>query len=99
MQNRDGTYDPYTPKGDENDDLKNDGLIPIKPLELKTFLKVGNTSRNQIDPTPFVIEWIPDILPVSKIGELRIRFEYGHQKINGVKLVRIPKRSHLPFVH
>lgn len=46
-----------------------------------------------MEPTPFIIEWIPDILPVSKIGELRIRFEYGHQKSNGTKLVRIPKKS------
>lgn len=38
----------------------------------------GNTSPNQVQPTPFLIEWIPDILPISKIGELRIRFEFGH---------------------
>lgn len=40
----------------------------------------GNTSPNQVEPTPFLIEWIPDILPISKIGELRIRFEFGHVK-------------------
>ena len=27
-----------------------------------------------------MIEWIPDILPFMKIGELRIKFEYGHQR-------------------
>lgn len=43
----------------------------------------GNTSPDQKEPTPFVIEWIPDILPKSHIGELRIKFEYGHQR-NGV---------------
>lgn len=31
-------------------------------------------------PTPFVIEWIPDILPKSQIGELRIKLCYGHQR-------------------
>lgn len=41
---------------------------------------LGNTSPNQVHPTPFSIEWIPDILPMSKIGELRIRFEFGHVK-------------------
>lgn len=51
----------------------------IRPLELKTFLKVGNTSPTQKEPTPFIIEWIPNILPHSHIGELRIKFEYGHQ--------------------
>jgi len=43
-------------------------------------LFLGNTSPNQVEPTPFLIEWIPDILPISKIGELRIRFEFGHVK-------------------
>lgn len=40
----------------------------------------GNTTADQRDPTPFIIEWIPDILPKSHIGELRIKFEYGHQR-------------------
>lgn len=44
------------------------------------FCPSGNTSVDQKDPTPFIIEWIPDILPKSHIGELRIKFEYGHQR-------------------
>ena len=40
----------------------------------------GNTSADQKEPTPFIIEWIPDILPKMHIGELRIKFEYGHQR-------------------
>lgn len=80
IQNRDGTYEIYSPIGDENEGLKNDGLVPIKPSELKTYLKVGNTLYDQVEPTPFIIEWIPDILPLSKIGELKIKFEYGHQQ-------------------
>lgn len=39
----------------------------------------GPTS-DQKESTPFIIEWIPDILPKSHIGELRIKFEYGHQR-------------------
>lgn len=35
---------------------------------------------DQVEPTPLIIEWIPDILPRSHIGELRIKFEYGHQR-------------------
>lgn len=46
-------------------------LLPPSP--------VGNTSPTQKEPTPFIIEWIPNILPHSHIGELRIKFEYGHQ--------------------
>lgn len=48
----------------------------IRPLELRTFLKVG--TADQKDTSPLVIEWIPDILPVSRVGELRISFEFGH---------------------
>ncbi|KZC12187.1 Uncharacterized protein C2orf42 [Dufourea novaeangliae] len=81
VQNADGTYELYKREETEIDRYKktnNNALI--KPLELKTYLKVGNTSPNQVEPTPFLIEWIPDILPISKIGELRIRFEFGHVK-------------------
>lgn len=81
VENRDGTYEPFHRRKDENEAFrKTDSQPLIKPLELKTFLKVGNMSPDQQEPTPFLIEWIPDILPSSKIGELRIRFEFGHQR-------------------
>ena len=51
-------------------------------------VQVGQTSPDQKDLTPFIIEWIPDILPLMKIGELRIKFEYGHQR-NGQQERRI----------
>jgi hypothetical protein len=46
----------------------------------------GNTQADQRDPTPFIIEWIPDILPKSHIGELRIKFEYGHQRNGHIEM-------------
>nr|KAG5705163.1 hypothetical protein BaRGS_030880 [Batillaria attramentaria] len=83
VENRDGTFDLYeVPKvAVENIDetYKAKNQTPIRPFELKTFLK-GNTTSDQKDPTPFIIEWIPDILPKSRIGELRIKLEYGHQR-------------------
>ncbi|WAR22522.1 CB042-like protein [Mya arenaria] len=76
VENRDSTYDLYeVPKMEDIGDR-----MAIRPTELKTYLKVGNTTADQRDPTPFIIEWIPDILPKSHIGELRIKFEYGHQR-------------------
>lgn len=50
----------------------------IRPLEHRTFLKVG--TADQKEASPFVIEWTPDILPITRVGELRIRFEFGHQQ-------------------
>ncbi|KAK0070069.1 hypothetical protein Bpfe_000052 [Biomphalaria pfeifferi] len=81
VENRDGTYDPYeAPRTDAfNDANKIKNHTPIRPFELKTYLKVGLASA-QKELTPFIIEWIPDILPRSHIGELRIKFEYGHQR-------------------
>ena len=38
-----------------------------------------SSSAEQKEGPPFVIEWIPDILPRSRVGELRISFQYGHQ--------------------
>ncbi|XP_071947716.1 uncharacterized protein C2orf42 homolog [Antedon mediterranea] len=94
VQDRDGKYLLHvTPKMDvetiAESFRKADGQVAIKPCELKTYLKVGNTSPDQKEPTPFVIEWIPDILPKSKIGELRIKFEYGHLR-NGHVEHRLP---------
>lgn len=50
------------------------------PIFFPFSVLLGNTSPDQKEPTPFIIEWIPDILPQSKIGELRIKFEYGHYR-------------------
>ncbi|XP_043939061.1 uncharacterized protein C2orf42 homolog isoform X2 [Protopterus annectens] len=84
IQNQDGTYESFTcPKVQVESIVESYGherQPVIRPLELQTFLKVGNTTPDQKEPTPFIIEWIPDILPKSKIGELRIKFEYGHQQ-------------------
>ncbi|XP_074837773.1 uncharacterized protein C2orf42 homolog isoform X3 [Carettochelys insculpta] len=85
IQNRDGTYELFKcPKVEVESIAETYGRLEkqpvIRPLELKTFLKVGNTSPDQKEPTPFTIEWIPDILPQSRIGELRIKFEYGHHR-------------------
>ncbi|EDL91240.1 similar to Hypothetical protein MGC25529 (predicted), isoform CRA_c [Rattus norvegicus] len=85
IQNQDGTYELFKcPKVEVESIAETYGRIEkqpvLRPLELKTFLKVGNTSPDQKEPTPFIIEWIPDILPQSKIGELRIKFEYGHHR-------------------
>ena len=60
--------------------LLNDGSRNTK-TEWKTFLKVGQMSPNPRDPiTPFVIEWVPELLPHMGIGEMTIKFEFGHQK-------------------
>ncbi|XP_074664286.1 uncharacterized protein C2orf42 homolog isoform X2 [Strix aluco] len=82
-ENRDGTYELFRcPKVEVESIAEAYGHLEkqpaIRPLELKTFLKVGNTSPTQKEPTPFIIEWIPNILPQSRIGELRIKFQYGH---------------------
>ena len=55
--------------------------------ELRTFLKVGRMSPGRGSGTaaeaemhPFTIEWIPDVLPTMRVGEMRITLVYGHQK-------------------
>ncbi|XP_026293918.1 uncharacterized protein C2orf42 homolog isoform X2 [Frankliniella occidentalis] len=84
VENRDGTYDLFhnsNKKEDKNFNLSKTMKRPlIKPLEVRTYLKVGNTSPDQMEPTPFVIEWIPDVLPLSRVGELRLQFKFGHQR-------------------
>lgn len=81
VENRDGTYDLFqsNKKEEKNIILPKTDKRPLKPLEVRTYLKVGNTSPDQLEPTPFIIEWIPDVLPLSRVGELRLQFKFGHQ--------------------
>ena len=96
IQNRDGTYDYLNSKSDKllslsidnSMNLSSSNNLLIKPSELKTYLKVGLMSPEQKEATPFIIEWIPDILPKCQIGELKIQFQYGHLR-NG----KIEKRD------
>ncbi|KAK7165254.1 hypothetical protein R3I94_003576 [Phoxinus phoxinus] len=86
VKNSDGSYSLYRcretppdPGSDTSHHSRTNKPLAIRPLELRTFLRVGTCAAEQTEPMPFVIEWIPDILPHSQVGELRIKFEYGHQ--------------------
>ncbi|KAK7173811.1 hypothetical protein R3I93_003589 [Phoxinus phoxinus] len=86
VKNSDGSYSLYRcretppdPGSDTSHHSRTNKPLAIRPLELRTFLRVGTCAAEQTEPVPFVIEWIPDILPHSQVGELRIKFEYGHQ--------------------
>jgi hypothetical protein len=39
--------------------------LRVKIDEFKTFLKVGQTTPDISDVTPFVIEWTPDLLVIE----------------------------------
>ena len=84
VENKDGTYTLFQNKK-ATSLLKESKWPPIKPLEFRTYLKVGNTSPDQAEPTPFIIEWIPDVLPLSRVGELRLQFKFGHQHCGSEK--------------
>ncbi|KAM4528042.1 uncharacterized protein C2orf42 homolog [Odontesthes bonariensis] len=85
VKNVDGSYsrfrcpepppEPQLPEG-----CRTDRPQAIRPMELRTFLKVGPGAADQKEASPFVIEWIPDVLPRCQMGELRISFEFGHQQ-------------------
>ncbi|XP_068277538.1 uncharacterized protein C2orf42 homolog isoform X5 [Nyctibius grandis] len=80
VQRRDGTYEPFRCPKVEVEPLAEALGYPekqpaLQPLELRTFLTVGNAT----DPAPFTIEWIPNILPCARIGELRLTFRYGRR--------------------
>ncbi|EEB17858.1 conserved hypothetical protein [Pediculus humanus corporis] len=78
VKDKDGSFVPSWENFQvESEDGKNNHPI-LKPAQYKTFIRVGLTSVDQLEPTPFKIEWIPDVLPLSHIGELRIQFEFGH---------------------
>ncbi|KAL7376659.1 hypothetical protein ABVT39_012852 [Epinephelus coioides] len=83
VKNIDGSYSRFRcpdppPEPELHEGYRTDRPQAIKPMELRTFLKVG--PADQKEASPFVIEWIPDVLPRCQMGELRISFEFGHQQ-------------------
>ncbi|XP_044030536.1 uncharacterized protein C2orf42 homolog isoform X2 [Siniperca chuatsi] len=85
VKNVDGSYSRFRcpeppPEPELPEGYRTDRPQAIRPMELRTFLKAGPGSADQKEATPFVIEWIPDVLPRCQMGELRISFEFGHQQ-------------------
>ena len=62
-------------------------MTSIEAHELQTFLRVGATPQEPQGITTFDIEWIPDLLPKTKIGELR------STNGNGMKLMDFDSRK------
>lgn len=67
---------------------------PIQPQHYRTVLKVGCMSQSQTEPTPFIIEWMANLLPSSGVGELTLKFQFVHQH-NGVL---VPPPHTAPYV-
>ncbi|XP_053267974.1 uncharacterized protein C2orf42 homolog [Pleuronectes platessa] len=86
VKNIDGSYSRFRcpeplPEPELPEGYRTDRPQAIRPMELRTFLKVGpGMAADQKEASPFVIEWIPEVLPRCQMGELRISFEFGHQK-------------------
>jgi len=82
VENKDGTFSHAPANHFSHTDKysKMPGKHKIKAHELKTYLKVGPNSLEPQGARTFDLEWIPELLPTTELGELRIRFEYGHQR-------------------
>lgn len=82
VENQDGTFDVYVPRNLETmtSSVTNHGagLPTLKPLELRTYLKIGHVEGDS--SIPFTIEWVPEILSLSKFGQLSLQFQFGHQR-------------------
>ncbi|KAM6395522.1 uncharacterized protein C2orf42 homolog [Rhynochetos jubatus] len=70
-QSRDGTHELLgCPDGESGAEPRGPPQPP-RTLEPQPFLRAGN------DAPPFVIEWIPNILPRTRVGELRLHCRHG----------------------
>lgn len=54
--------------------------LSVLNSDLKTFIKVGPMTTDQSKSFLFIIEWTPNTLPVMKLGEMKILFEFGLQR-------------------
>jgi len=74
IQTANGDYDEWSSAREEV--TKN---TPIIPVLHGTSLRIGNkpdlTAR---DSVPFTIEWMENVLPQSKYGELSLSFQFNH---------------------
>lgn len=45
------------------------------------FLNVGQSTVDESDNTnnPFLIEWIPEISSITKVGQLKLEYKYGRK--------------------
>ncbi|KAM8872115.1 uncharacterized protein C2orf42 homolog isoform 1-T2 [Synchiropus picturatus] len=82
VRNADGSFSRFrcldAPAEPPSEQHRPDRPHTIRPMELRTLLKVGPSADNSSENTPFVIEWIPDVLPRCHMGELRLSFEFQH---------------------
>lgn len=78
IQKTDNSYELYAPEKT----VKSANEVPVRPHLYKTYLKIGKMriDGDQEQSTPFTIEWTPNLYPKSQIGELVIKFEFGHLK-------------------
>nr|XP_057920462.1 uncharacterized protein C2orf42 homolog [Doryrhamphus excisus]XP_057920463.1 uncharacterized protein C2orf42 homolog [Doryrhamphus excisus] len=85
VKNVDGSYSRFRcpqlppPQPELPEGAGTDRPQAIRPMELQTFLRVGPGLDDLSDARPLEIEWTPDVLPLCHMGELRIRFEFGHR--------------------
>ena len=76
--------------------LLDDCCICTRIFTIAVYLIEGNTGPNPTDhPVPFIIEWTPNVLPNSQVGELRIKFEFSHSRNGQTDQRRIESRSSL----
>lgn len=87
IQNRNGNFDFLKINNEKKEtnlqnypNINSHENIHIRPSELKTCLKVGLMFQDQKESAPFIIEWIPNVLPETRVGELRIQFQFIHLK-------------------
>ena len=109
LVNRNGTYQAFQPPESPlqtsssscrgpNTSSSQQPLL-IRPHEFRTVLRVGSSASQPIcKPCPFTIEWTPNVLPISKMGELRLKFDFEHIH-NGQLVKTVSLRDVMPALH
>lgn len=89
VQRSGGGYSEWVPSNDvketsqcqpqaENEGPSAPKIKNIVPVLYSTSLKVGKREVTEKESMPFTIEWIPDVLPQSRHGELTLSFQFSH---------------------
>jgi len=74
LKSANGNYVEWVPPLETVEKKETQRILPVLH---STQLKCGkNFPSSNKESTPFTIEWVPEMLRVSKLGELSIQFQF-----------------------
>jgi len=103
IANRNGTYQSYEPQDNPMSQSRGSNSSGsskqpmIRPHDFRTVLRVGVSVCQAVSKQiPFIIEWVPNVLPISRMGQFSLIYECEH--IHNGQVLRTDALKDMPNV-